>query len=348
LITRVLKPLPPQAIKDTILILPPLGSGFQNYEVGEHGDYNNSFVAFLARRNYDVWGLSQRAQELVAGTCESGAADCSAMAEWGLATLLNDVNFIRQQIELVHPGEKPIVAGLSLGSILSLATLNAQPNDYKGAILIDGTIYDEDPAVQAINANFCAFADNLLANGVFYDGQGAPGFKLLSQLAQMDPNGLTPLPGFPPETTNHRVFVGALSDPPLSPLTPRPGFYNLAGSVAEDRFFFANEALVYANVAQFIDYTAIRTLRDMSCGLAGVRTFTGNLHNFTGPVIMFAGGHGFGTGMIDTAQVMTSATVTLYYNGVYGHVDYMFSTNHLRELEHPILNWLTKNFDQQM
>jgi len=48
--------------------------------------------------------------------------------------------------------------------------------------------------------------------------------------------------------------------------------------------------------------------------------------------------------MIDTAQLMTSATVTLNYNEVYGHVDYMFSTNHLQELEHPILNWLTKNF----
>jgi hypothetical protein len=138
------------------------------------------------------------------------------------------------------------------------------------------------------------------------------------------------------------VFVLVL--PPLSPLTPRPGFYNLAGSVAEDRFFYANEPLVHANVAQFIDYTAIRTLRDMNCGLAGDTTFTGNLQNFTGPVIMFAAGHGFGTGMIDTAQLMTSANVTLNFVGVYGHVDFVFSTNHLQEVEHPILNWLQKNF----
>jgi pimeloyl-ACP methyl ester carboxylesterase len=342
LISRVVKSIPNHALKGVILLLPPLGSGFQNYEVGENNDYDNSFVAFFANRNFDVWGYSQRVQGITAGTCESGAADCSAMAGWGLQTIVEDVAFIRQQIELLHPDRKPVVGGLSLGSIASLATINAHPDDYAGAILIDGTIYDEDPAVRAINANFCAAFDDLLANGVFYDGQGGPGFKLLNQLAEVDPNGLTPLPGFPPGFTNHMAFVAALSAPPLSPLTPRPGFYNLAGSVAEDRFFYANESLVHANVAQFVDYTAIRTMRDLSCGLAGDRTFTGNLQNFTGPVIMFAAGHGFGTGMTDTAQLMTSAQVTLNFNEVYGHVDYMFSTNHLHEVEHPILKWLNK------
>ena len=342
LITRVYKPVPNQAFQGVILLLPPLGSGFQNYEVGENDDYNNSFVAFFARRNFDVWGYSQRVQGLAAGTCESGAADCSAMAGWGLETIVNDAAFIRQQIELVHPGEKPVVGGLSLGSIAAIATINAHPNDYSGAILIDGTIYDEDPGVRAINANFCAASDDLLANGVFYDGQSGPGFKLLSQLASSNPNGLTPLPGFPPGFTNHMAFVAALSAPPLTPITPRPGFFNLAGSVAEDRFFFANEPLVHANVAQFVNYTATRTVRDLSCGLAGDQTFTGNLQNFTGSVLIFAAGHGFGSGMTDTAQLMTSATVTLRSNEAYGHVDLVFSTNHLHELEHPILKWLKK------
>jgi hypothetical protein len=143
------------------------------------------------------------------------------------------------------------------------------------------------------------------------------------------------------------AFVAALSAPPLSPLTPRPGFYNLAGSVAEDRFFYANEALVHANIAQFVDYTAIATLRDLSCGLAGDRSFTNNLQSFTGPVTMFAAGHGFGTGMLDTAQLMTSANVTLNFNEVYGHVDYVFSNEHLQEVEHPILNWLLQEVLEQ-
>ena len=61
---------------------------------------------------------------------------------------------------------------------------------------------------------------------------------------------------------------------------------------------------------------------------------------FTGPVIMFSAGHGFGSAMLDTAQLMSSADVTINSRADYGHVDYMFSQNHLHELEHPIFNWL--------
>ncbi|HVG17825.1 MAG TPA: hypothetical protein VNI02_02150 [Blastocatellia bacterium] len=340
LISRVRKDIPSQALKGAILLLPPLGSGFQNYEVGENNDYNNSFAAFFARRNFDVWGYSQRVQGIAAGSCESGAIDCSAMADWGLQTIVDDVAFVRQQIGLARPGTKPVVGGLSLGSIAAVATINAHPDDYAGAVLIEGTMYDEDPQVRAINADFCAGFESLLANGVFFDSQGISGFKLVSHLAEVDPNGPTPLPGFPAGFTNHQAFVATMSAPPLSPTTPRPGYFFLAGSVPEDRFFFANEPLVHANIAQFVDYTATRTIRDVSCGLAGERTFTNNLQNFRGPVIIFAGGHGFGTGMIDTARLMTSARVTLNFNEAYGHVDHVFSVNHRHEVEHPILAWL--------
>jgi len=33
-------------------------------------------------------------------------------------------------------------------------------------------------------------------------------------------------------------------------------------------------------------------------------------------------------------------SVTINFKQEYGHVDYMFSNNHLHELEHPILTWL--------
>jgi pimeloyl-ACP methyl ester carboxylesterase len=342
LMTRVVKNVSPNALKGTMLLLPPLGSGFQNYEVGEGGDYHKSFAGFFAGHNYDVWGYSQRVQGLTAGTCESGAADCSAMADWGMQTIINDVAFIRQQIGLAHPGQKPVIGGLSLGSIASVATLNAHPHDYAGAILIEGTLYDENAEVRTINANFCATFNSLLSAGIFYDGQGTPGFKLISHLADIDPDGQSPIPGFPPGFTNHQAFVATMSAPPLSPTTPRPGYRFLAGSVAEDRFFFANEALVHANVAMFVDYVATRTIRDVSCGLAGERAFSDNLHSFTGDVIVFAGGHGFGTGMIDTANLMTSASVTLNFREEYGHVDHVFSNNHVHEVEHPVLKWLKK------
>ncbi|HEV2763578.1 MAG TPA: hypothetical protein VGV38_11425 [Pyrinomonadaceae bacterium] len=343
LITRVRKDVPDHSLNGTLLLLPPLGSGFQNYEVGDGGDYNKSFAGFFARRNFDVWGYSQRVQGLAAGSCESGAVDCSAMESWGLQTILDDVGFVRGQIGLAHPGEKPVVGGLSLGSILGLAVINSAPADYAGAVLIDGTLYDTDPAVQAANAGFCALFENQLANGVYYDGQSAFGFKHLNQLAELDPEGLTPLPGFPAGFTNHRAWVAAMTAPPLNPTAPRPGYAFLAGSIEEDRVFFANESLMRANASQFVDYVTTHTLRDMTCGLAGERTFNDNLQNFAGPVLMFGAGRGFGPGMIDTAALLTSAQVTMIYNEEYGHVDHVFSTKHLQEVEHPVLKWLQQD-----
>jgi len=341
--TEVRKAGPPdEALKGVVLLLPPLGSGFQNYEASDNGDYNNSFVAFFARRNFVVMGYSPRQQGLTAGSCESGAIDCSPMADWGLATIGNDVSFIRQQIVAQYPELKIVIGGLSMGSIASMAALNAHPNDYAGAILIEGTIYDPDANVRAINANFCSTWEGLLAGGVFYDGQSGPAVKALSQVAQAAPNAPVVFPGFPPGLTNHQAFVLALSAPPVSPLAPRPGYYNLAGNVVEDRFLYANEALVHANLATFLDYTPMRSLRDLNCGLAGETTFTNNLGAFNGPVIMFAGGHGFGPAMFNTAQLMTSANVTINFKQEYGHVDYMFSNDHLHELEHPIFTWLTQ------
>lgn len=342
--TKVVKPTPNQAFRAVMLLLPPLGSGFQNYEVGENGDYNNSFVAFFARRNIAVVGYSQRVQGIAAGSCESGAIDCSPMAEWGLQTIVDDTAYIREQIAAEYPGVDVILAGLSLGSITSLASLNAHPNDYAGAVLIDGSIYDTDATVRAINANFCTNFEGMLAAGIYYDGQSGQGIKLLSQLAQTAPNQPSPVPGFPPGLTNHQVFVLALSEPVITPLSPRPGYFNVAGSFIEDRFFFANEELVHGSLAGFVDYATTRSLRDLNCGLAGETTFTGNLGSFSGPVIMFAAGHGFGSAMQDTAALMTGATVTMKSNADYGHVDYMFSEDHIQELEHPIMKWIKDNF----
>jgi pimeloyl-ACP methyl ester carboxylesterase len=338
LITRVRK-AQGQSKQGTLLLLPPLGSGFQNYEVGDGGDYAKSFAGFFARRGFDVWGYSQRVQGLTSGQCELGAVDCSAMAGWGMRTILNDVAFIRQQIELAHPGEKPVVVGLSLGSIASIAVIDASPQDYAGAILIEGALYTENPETRAINAGFCAFFNDQLANGVYYDGQNTPGFKLLSQLADVAPNAPSPVPGFE-GLTNHRAWVAVMSAPPVSPTTPRPGYYFLAGSVANDSLTYADEPLVHANIATFVDYVANRTIRDVSCSLAGDRTYTSNLQSFDGPVIMFAGGHGFGPEMLETAGLMSNAKMTTNYNADYGHVDHVFSTRHMQEVEHPVLAWL--------
>lgn len=346
--TKIVKQLPDQPLKGVIMMLPPLGSGFQNYEVGENGDYNNSFVAFFARRNFVIFGYSPRWQGLTAGSCESGTIDCSPMENWGMQTMVDDVEHIRQQIVSEYPGLKIVIGGHSNGSIGAQASINARPNDYAGAILIDGTIHDTDANVRAINQDFCNMFNAMLAGGVYYDGQSGPGIKLMSQLAQVAPNAPSPIPGFPPGLTNHQVFVLALSAPPLSPLTPRPGYFQFAGNFVEDKFTFANESLIHASINAFNDYVTIKSIADLSCGLAGDTTFTNNLDDFSGPVIMFVAGHGFGSAMFDTAQLMTSADVTINFKEQYGHVDYPLSTKHLQQLEHPILTWLTQEVVNQI
>jgi hypothetical protein len=116
----------------------------------------------------------------------------------------------------------------------------------------------------------------------------------------------------------------------------------LAGQAIETRQHFQLSLTKFTN-----DYVAIRSIADLSCGLAGDTTFTNNLDDFSGPVIMFVAGHGFGSAMFDTAQLMTSADVTINYKEQYGHVDYVTSTKHLQQLEHPILTWLTQEVVNQ-
>jgi pimeloyl-ACP methyl ester carboxylesterase len=339
---RVVNNTPEQSHRGVILLLPPLGSGFQNYEVTEDNDYDNSFAGFFAKHGFDVWGYSQRVQGIVAGSCESGGIDCSPMADWGLQTIVNDVAFIRQQIGLAHPGQKPVVGGLSLGSIASVAVINAAPDDYAGALLIEGTLYDTDPQVRAINQGFCNMFDGLLAQGVYYDGQQLPGFKLAAQLATVSPDAPSPLPGFPPGFTNHQVWVAIMSTPQISPISPRPNYFNAAGDAMQDRLFFANDALLRANVAVFVDYVALRTVRDVNCNLAGDGAFTNNLQNFNGAVYVVAGGHGFGSSMLDTASLMTSASKTINFVEEFGHVDAYFEGSHQQDLVKPILAWLKR------
>jgi len=103
--------------------------------------------------------------------------------------------------------------------------------------------------------------------------------------------------------------------------------------------FIATQIILAAAVSHAQPYQTINTQNSI-VGDDLSRTVTTIQGSFNGPVIMFAAGHGFGSAMFSTAQLMTSASVTINFKQEYGHVDYMFGNNHLHELEHPILTWL--------
>jgi pimeloyl-ACP methyl ester carboxylesterase len=331
-----------QGSRGAILLLPPISAGFENYESTHTGEYSDSFVAYFASRGYDVWGLSQRTAGLTAGDCESGAVDCSAMEDWGLDTLVEDIAFVREQIGAWHPGRRPVIGGVSLGSIAAMAVLDANPDDYAGAILLEGTLFNADPGERAIAQGFCSQFTGAVAAGAYYDGQQLSGMKAVAGLATFDPSSPSPIPAFA-GLTNHQAFVAAMSTPQTGPITPRPGYYFLDGSPAQDTFFFADDALARNNMATFADYVALPMVRDIDCSLAGDRTFSANLGKFRGSIYLSAGEHGFGRAMLDTLALMPKAHTAVSFYPSYGHMDYFFNVNHRVIMEGAIADWLARS-----
>jgi pimeloyl-ACP methyl ester carboxylesterase len=311
-----------------IVLLPPITNGFEFYEVPEEGDPGRSFAAQLVRAGMDVWGYSTRAQGLAPGACGAGGSGCPAAAGWGLQAIVDDVGFIRQMIAAAYPprrrSPRPIVGGVSLGSIAAAAVINAAPDDYAGAFLIEGSDYSADPQVRQINQAFCAALEGQLGAGVTLDDQTLPGFRLMAQLAAAAPTDPSPLPGFA-GLSNRQALVAALSNTQLSPFQPLPGFFVAGGDVGTGRFSHADEKLVQAVLAALPTYSPLRLLRDIDCGLAGERAFTGRLHGFRAPLFVEQDGHGFGASVDDMAALTSASSIVRVTHPDYGHYDAVFA-----------------------
>lgn len=332
--------------RGTLLLLPPLGNNFHTYTFSESGDITKSFAAFFARLGYEMWGYSPRETGIHAGDC-GGLLDCTAVLDWSLQTIINDVTFIRSQIASVFPGELPAVGGLSLGAAAALAVVNQGPGEYAGLLAWEGSLFTADPVIRAHNQEFCNQFTALVAAGIPVDDQALPFVKLVAQLAQLAPNDpfALPVPDFPPGLTNRQAFIFILSTPnPFAP-SPRPGFISAvaAGSFPSNQLLFSDINRLSANIATFNDVTSNRLVRDLYCSLAGVETtYTANLANMTAPVMVIKGGQGFGTIMDELPGQLGSTAVTFYGLNAFAHVDHLGSPLHQVILELPIALWLHK------
>jgi hypothetical protein len=330
-------PLPPRGV---LLLLPPAGNRFGFYEWDESGDPLRSFAAFFAQRRIEVWGYSPRESTIAAGTC-GVTLDCSAAAQWGLDTQLDDIAFVRGLIRAARPHAKVAVSGFSLGAINSLATIDAHPDDYAGAAPIEGSPWAGDPAVQAYNQVFCAQLTGAVAAGVLFDEQSGTGLKLLAFLAQTDPAGPTPVPGFPPGTTNEQALVLALVVHQDVPVQPTPTYVLAAGDPATATFSYASlERLTASIPAAFNDVLALASLRDVSCGLAGDPRFVSNLGAYRGAVLTIESGRGFGPITDTLVPRLTQADVRRLRYAPFGHLDAIMNPRHLVTYEAPIYLWL--------
>jgi len=337
---RLRRPYVPH--RGTLLLLPSLGNNFDMYLFSEDGDTTKSFAAFFARLGYDVWGYSPRTTGIHAGDC-AGALDCSEVLDWSLQTIIDDVAFVRSEIESVSPGEAPVIGGLSLGSMTAIAVVNQHPADYAGLLAWEGSLVTDDPATQAHNQFFCDQFTAIVGANIPVDDQSLPFVKLVAQLAQVarDDPFVIPVPGFPPGLTNHQAFVLILSTPnPIAP-SPRPGFITAAGDVFADQLTVSDEDRLFANIAVFNDATSNAVARDFYCSLAGVETtYSSNLASFTGPTLIIRAGQGFGPIMNELPGKLGSSSVDFVCNEDFAHVDHLGSPSHLFVLELPIAQWL--------
>ena len=339
---RLARSGPASSLRGSILLLPPLGPTFSFYEQRDlSGRVGTSIAGYFALRGFDVYGYSPRFDGIPAGTCEAGLFDCSVMREWDLASMVEDITFIRSRIELLHPGTKIVTGGASLGGMLAIAVGNAHPEDYDGLIVWEGILHSEDPAVRALNQGYCAAGEAQLAAGAVYDGVGVNVFKEVMRNARLAPEGLTPIPLFPPQLTNHQVMVLLLSVPQPGPVTgPVPNYIQMNGSFAEDRLFFASEPFAFENISRFVNYAPNAVVRDLSCSLAGSETdYVSNLANYTGAVLMIGGGRGFGPYMQDQLDLFGSTDKTLRVQPGFGHIDHMMTPQRRRFIERPIFQW---------
>ena len=339
---RLVQDGPGHRLRGSILLLPPLGPGFSFYEQRDpSGGVGTSIAEYFALRGFDVYGYSARFEGLPAGACEAGIFDCSVMSGWDLQSMVEDIAFVRSEIETLHPGTSVVAGGASLGGILAVAIANADPDDYDGVILWEGMLATPDPAVQALNQGYCAALEAQLAAGLVFDGFGTNLLKKLAHHAATNPDGLSPVPLFPPGLTNHQVLVLLLSGPAPNPVTmPVPGYFLLAGDVADDRFEFASEARLFENAERFVAYSPLVLVRDISCHLAGLdTTHVAHLGNFHGAVLAIGGEHGFGPFLADQAAQFGTGDVTVLVTPDFGHIDHFMTPRHREFVERPIFQW---------
>lgn len=337
--------------RGSILFLPPLGPTYPFYEQrDENGGVGTAITEYFALRGFDVYGYAPRMEGLPAGTCEAGLLDCSVMAGWNLASMVDDIAFIRSQIELLHPGTKIVAGGASLGGMLAVAIANAHPGDYDGVIVWEGMLYSQDPQVLALNQGYCAALEAQIAAGAVYDGVGTNVFREVAKQARLSPTGLTPIPLFPPFLTSHQVMVLLLSTPSPGPVSmPVPDYIQMNGSLAEDRLFFASEARLFENViGRFNSYSPNVLVRDISCSLAGVETaYTSNLGSYTGSVLVIGGGRGFGGAIGDQVARFSGTTdKTVLIEPLFGHIDHFMTKDHRDFVERPIFDWARRVFGE--
>jgi pimeloyl-ACP methyl ester carboxylesterase len=328
--------------KPPVILLSPFLLPGSFYEISDSGNYRLSTAGKLAQDGYDVWLVDQRRSKLSPLACEQGTADCSVMANWDFNALSDDGLLTLAFVRALHPGKKPVVGGFSAGANAAIAVVNRAPSEVAGTFLYEGSFSTEDPAIRAHNEPICANLEAALDAGQYYDGS-AQMYGLVLQLAATDPDGPSPIPAFPPGTTNQMAMLYVFSSPPpAGSLSPTPGFVRCIADFSTQRFVYTNPARLFQLRTKFDNYAPLAAMRDLACGLAGVDTsHVDHLAAFKGDLLVFVEGTGFGQAMFDMASRFTSAhRVTIEHHPELGEADPYFHYDWQQVFYRPFKAWL--------
>jgi len=326
-----------------VMLLSPFLLSGKFYEISETGEYMKSAAGELAKAGFDVWLVDQRRTGLPVGACESGA-DCSAMASWDFDAYSQDALFALSLLKSFNPRRKPVVGGFSAGSNAALATVNRAPREFAGVFLYEGTFYTEDPVIAAHNDAICSSVEGAIAGGALYDPSVAALGTVL-QLAQVDPSGLSPIPAFPPGTTNRQsMFYVFGTPPPPGAFAPTPGFIRNKVDFAAQRFVYTNEQRLLLVGPLFDNYGSLAAERDLACGLAGRDdSHYRNVGEFRGDVLVYVEGTGFGPAMFDTVSLFDHAAhVTIDHHPELAEADPYFGVRWKQTFLKPLQDWLKR------
>jgi len=327
----------------SVLLLSPFLLPGQFYEISETGEYGESAAGELAQSGFDVWLVDQRRTGLAPGSCESGS-DCSAMAGWDFNAYSEDALFALSLLKSFDPHRKPVIGGFSAGANAALATVNRAPSEFAGAFLYEGTFYTEDPAIRAHNDALCTSLETAIAGGALFDPSSAVLGQVLT-LAHADPSGPSPLPFFPPGTTNEQsMFYVFGTPPPVGALSPTAGFIRTIVDFSAQRFVYTNEQRLELVGPLFDNYGSLAALRDLSCGLSGRDDqYYRNVGRFRGDLLVFVEGTGFGQAMFDTVSLFDHARrVNIEHHAELGEADPYFGFQWQRTFLKPLRDWLKR------
>lgn len=316
----------------------PLGFDFGIYEYADGGVYANSFAGYIASQGYDVWGYSGRGFDLNDGDCLVPALMCPASANWGFATIIDDMQYVRSLIMSVAPpphSKQPAIGGLSLGAMSTIAVINAHPTNWSGAFIWEGGLYTDSLLDQLLNVGHCTSQNAEMAAGVY----AVPlfPFKDLALAAEAD------LPGA------RAAFVAMMNGSaplPLPNTLPFLDYIFAAAPLLSTTFTYASSQRMWDLFGHLIGaYAFTAQLRDVPCSLAGATTFTGNLGAFGGRVLAIGGERGFGqayTALLGLMSGALSKSQTVVSS--WGHVDHFANPSHLSLIEAQVVTWLDTVF----